>query len=226
MPPENFFTDQYFKEVLAPARDAVNKKYLEKFNKPEKTKPAYPGKINLNLTQTVPLSQGNDLFAAMISETIRLAWFEQDEVLINQLNKCIALASLRYPEMDIIHNTVMETRNKRQADIDSTYDVNLGRWKNSTRSAEEFAARQHNHARTKWLKLRKGIAKILEKDSLLSHMGPRDAALMYGLATKKILKISEDRVIRIYWDKFEYLPVDDIFDIMNTINEQEEFKFF
>ena len=69
---------------------------------------------------------------------------------------------------------------------------------------------------TRWERLGRGLAKLLEQDARIESLSNREQTLVADLRRLGVAKVSEGRVIHIDWDKFADVTVEDI----NTITQK------
>jgi hypothetical protein len=74
--------------------------------------------------------------------------------------------------------------------------------------------------RVRWGRMKKGLAKLLERDASLENMAERDAQLIYLLERHKVVKILENRVARVYWDRYDDIYIEDIWAILVELNSR------
>ena len=92
------------------------------------------------------------------------------------------------------------------------YDARV---KSLTRSWEETRAT----IRTRWARLERSLAKLLEADASLQTLADRDYHFVMILNQRGILEVAEERVVSVNWDKFQDTYIEDINAIILELND-------
>lgn len=106
---------------------------------------------------------------------------------------------------------------RRKAQYDREQKMKLREFDAHSKRMVESWQKCRESIRIRWNRTRKGLAKMLEKDARLSSIHERDMILVLGLFNLKVLKISEGRVMRVDWDKFDDVSIEDIATILNKM---------
>lgn len=74
--------------------------------------------------------------------------------------------------------------------------------------------------RIRWGRIQRGLAKMLEKDASLDSKAERDIQFIRILESRGILKIRENRVVRVDWDRYQDTYIEDIWAILQELNDR------
>jgi len=78
---------------------------------------------------------------------------------------------------------------------------------------------------TRWKRIERSLARLLETNADLSSMADRDVALIKELERRQILVLESNRVQRINWTKFEDVSIEDINEIILFLDSQDSGGF-
>lgn len=114
-----------------------------------------------------------------------------------------------------------EEKNKR----DSSYQHKLKEWENRNKQLTNSWTNVRETIRTRWGRLGRSIGVLLEKDAHMGTMDPRDQIFIDLLENRNILKtdnnpdIDQRRVLSINWDAYEAMSIEDINEVIQSLND-------
>jgi hypothetical protein len=114
-----------------------------------------------------------------------------------------------------------EDRNHR----DRTYQQRLTEWQNRRKRLTKSWTSVRETIRTRWRKIGKSLATLLEENANMGSMDPRDQIFIDLLSGRGIIvtdrnpNINQRRVKSVNWDAFEDLSIEDINDIIYDLNQ-------
>jgi len=156
-------------------------------------------------------------FKALTDKGIKL--LESDFLVQQTYKRFLQAVRLRAPE--IIEKVTKHERKqaleraRREDNYDAKVRAREQKIKNVTKSWQEV----RDTVRTRWRRLERSLAKLLEIDAKLESMDDRDVAFIEELERRSILEIAEGRVISVNWNAYEDLSIEDINEIVKHLDD-------
>lgn len=113
-----------------------------------------------------------------------------------------------------------EEKNKR----DSSYRRKMTEWENRNKQLTNGWTNVRETIRTRWGRLGRSIAVMLEKDARMGTMAPRDIYFLDLLGGRGIVEtdlnpdISKRRVLKVDWDAYASMSIEDINEVIHDLN--------
>lgn len=114
---------------------------------------------------------------------------------------------------------------KAQADRESRMEHKLRNRQQKIDNIEKSWSAVRSTIRTRWRKINKSLAALLEQDAFLETMADRDREFVLWLASRKVVEIDDGRVQRVAWTKLEDFSIEEIQDVILFLNEHESGGF-
>jgi hypothetical protein len=102
---------------------------------------------------------------------------------------------------------------------DRSYQIKLKEWQNRTNQLAKSWTDVRSTIRTRWNRIGKSLAALMEQDARLESMDARDQQLIILLADRGIFKIEDPdtpyaKVLEANWTAFHDLAIEDINEVM------------
>lgn len=112
-----------------------------------------------------------------------------------------------------------EEKNKR----DSSYQHKHREWESRTKQITKSWTQVRETARTRWNKIGRSIATLIEDDATLATMDPRDQKFLLLLEAHHVARIDHTagRVQGVNWDNFRDMSIEDINQIILDLDASE-----
>lgn len=113
-----------------------------------------------------------------------------------------------------------EEKNRR----DTSYQQKLREWENRNKKLTKSWTQVRETIRTRWARLGRSLAKLLEQNACMGSMAQRDQFFIDLLGGRGILEtdlnpdIDQRRVLRVDWDAYEAMSIEDIDEVIRDLN--------
>lgn len=150
---------------------------------------------------------------------------DQEPALAEAYKRFLMLAKLKLPH--VIHkvNAYEHQQAVERAKRASNYDAKLRARDHRVKQLTKSWTECRETVRTRWRKLERSYAAMLEKDSRLETMADRDLLFTAELQKRGVLEVAEGRVLHVDWTEFESVPIEEINEIVRVLNEDESGGF-
>jgi hypothetical protein len=122
---------------------------------------------------------------------------------------------------------VSEEKNKRE----SSYQHKLKEWENRRTQLNNSWTKVRDTIRTRWNRMGRSIATLLEQDARMGSMARRDQIFLDLLGGRGIMKsdgnpdINQRRVLRVDWDAYQTMSIEDINEVIQDLNNSSAGNF-
>lgn len=116
---------------------------------------------------------------------------------------------------------ISEERNQRE----SSYQSRLKDYQSRISRLEKSWSQVRETIRTRWDRLGRSIATLIEQDAFFESMDLRDVTFLKELARRGVAQIDDKRVISINWDRYADFSIEDINEVIMLLNEHESGGF-
>lgn len=114
-----------------------------------------------------------------------------------------------------------EEKNQR----DAAFQKRLREWEDRRNKLTDTWTKVRETIRTRWGRIGRSIATLVEQDAALSSMDARDVVFLKELQRRNIAVIEQGRVQSINWDRFADISIEDINDIILILDSDESGGF-
>lgn len=155
-------------------------------------------------------------YKTLIDEGFRLA--RHDPMVKEAFRRFLQATKLKSEKVlkDVYEREVRQA--KAQADRESRMEQKLRNRKAKIDSIEKSWSAVRSTVRTRWRKIIKSLAALLEQDAFLETMADRDQALVGWLADRGIVEMEDQRVKRVAWAKLEDFSIEEIQELILFLN--------
>lgn len=114
-----------------------------------------------------------------------------------------------------------EERNSR----DVRYRQDLNSWEQRNKQLTKSWTAVRETIRTRWGRMGKSIAAMLEKDASIETMDLRDLEFLKLLVDHKVVVFADDRVKSVNWDAYYDMSIEDMNQVIQALNSSQHGGF-
>jgi hypothetical protein len=218
MPRDSYLGDDVLQEIAGRLRFGASdiEEAKRKFSKPEPKPWTYP----THPLDNIAAEYGMRGFEFKVLQEAAMEKMKEHTILQHYYKRFLMAAKLVLEdelEKSRQHERRQsEEKNKREA----SYQSRLREYTNKINQLEKSWSDVRNTIRTRWGRLGKSIAKLVEDNAYFESMAERDVAFLKELARLGVAKIDDERVISINWDLYQDVYIEDMNEVIHNLNNE------